>query len=128
MGQFFYFQGLHLASPSMARATTNLSPGITFAIAAAMGYVRSPSPRRRTLYPLLVCEAGAPSATVSVTLPPCVRFYFFSLKEKKVISLLLSPLGQSLSFSRDQLDPCTLLLGKKFLNNGPTILRLSCSL
>jgi hypothetical protein len=41
MGQFFYFQGLHLASPPMARATTNLSPGITFAIAAVMGYVPS---------------------------------------------------------------------------------------
>ena len=37
-GQYFYFQGLHLASPSMARATTNLAPGITFAIAAVIGY------------------------------------------------------------------------------------------
>jgi len=36
-GQYFYFQGLHLASPSMARATTNLAPGITFAIAAVIG-------------------------------------------------------------------------------------------
>lgn len=38
-GQYFYFQGLHLASPSMARATTNLAPGITFAIAAVIGCV-----------------------------------------------------------------------------------------
>ncbi|TVU09600.1 hypothetical protein EJB05_43084, partial [Eragrostis curvula] len=52
MGQFFYFQGLHLASSSMARATTNLSPGITFAIAAVIGYVRSPS------YDLLASDAG----------------------------------------------------------------------
>ncbi|XP_062198786.1 uncharacterized protein LOC133901429 [Phragmites australis] len=36
-GQYFYLQGLHLASPSMARATTNLAPGITFAIAAVIG-------------------------------------------------------------------------------------------
>ncbi|WVZ65018.1 hypothetical protein U9M48_014451 [Paspalum notatum var. saurae] len=36
-GQYFYFQGLQLASPSMARATTNLAPGITFAIAAVIG-------------------------------------------------------------------------------------------
>ncbi|KAL6846542.1 hypothetical protein ACP4OV_023990 [Aristida adscensionis] len=36
-GQYFYFQGLYLASPSMARATTNLAPGITFAIAAVIG-------------------------------------------------------------------------------------------
>ena len=35
--------GLQLASPSMARATTNLAPGITFAIAAVIGY-SSPSP------------------------------------------------------------------------------------
>jgi hypothetical protein len=34
--------GLHLASPSMARATTNLAPGITFAIAAVIGYSYSP--------------------------------------------------------------------------------------
>ncbi|XP_051190722.1 WAT1-related protein At1g09380-like [Lolium perenne] len=38
MGQYCYFMGLHLASPSMARATTNLAPGITFAIAAVIGY------------------------------------------------------------------------------------------
>lgn len=36
-GQYLYLQGLHLASPSMARATTNLAPGITFAIAAVIG-------------------------------------------------------------------------------------------
>lgn len=36
-GQYFYLQGLLLASPSMARATTNLAPGITFAIAAIIG-------------------------------------------------------------------------------------------
>ena len=39
-GQYFYLQGLLLASPSMARATTNLAPGITFAIAAVIGCVR----------------------------------------------------------------------------------------
>jgi drug/metabolite transporter (DMT)-like permease len=37
-GLYFYFLGLQLASPSMARATTNLAPGITFAIAAVIGY------------------------------------------------------------------------------------------
>ncbi|KAF0911385.1 hypothetical protein E2562_008269 [Oryza meyeriana var. granulata] len=37
-GQYFYFQGLQLASPSIARATTNLAPGITFAIAAVIGF------------------------------------------------------------------------------------------
>lgn len=42
-GQYFYFMGLHLASPSMARATTNLAPGITFAIAAVIGYSFSSS-------------------------------------------------------------------------------------
>ena len=39
-GQYFYLQGLLLASPSMARATTNLAPGFTFAIAAVIGCVR----------------------------------------------------------------------------------------
>ena len=41
VGQYFYFMGLQLASPSMARATTNLAPGITFAIAAVIGYSSS---------------------------------------------------------------------------------------
>ncbi|GJM98757.1 hypothetical protein PR202_ga15794 [Eleusine coracana subsp. coracana] len=62
MGQFFYFQGLHLASPSMARATTNLSPGITFAIAAVMGLEKVELRSLRTVAKIVgtvICLGGA---------------------------------------------------------------------
>lgn len=61
-GQYFYFMGLHLASPSMARATTNLAPGITFAIAAAIGLEKVDLRSSRSVAKIIgtvVCLAGA---------------------------------------------------------------------
>nr|BAJ95387.1 predicted protein [Hordeum vulgare subsp. vulgare] len=61
-GQYFYFMGLHLASPSMARATTNLAPGITFAIAAVIGLEKVDLRSSRSIAKIIgtvVCLAGA---------------------------------------------------------------------
>uniref|UniRef100_A0A0A9D1Z4 WAT1-related protein n=1 Tax=Arundo donax TaxID=35708 RepID=A0A0A9D1Z4_ARUDO len=61
-GQYFYFQGLHLASSSMARATTNLSPGITFAIAAVIGLEKVELRSLRSVAKIVgtvVCLGGA---------------------------------------------------------------------
>uniref|UniRef100_J3MXM7 WAT1-related protein n=2 Tax=Oryza brachyantha TaxID=4533 RepID=J3MXM7_ORYBR len=61
-GQYFYFQGLQLASPSMARATTNLAPGITFAIAAVIGLEKVDLRSSRSWAKIagtVVCLAGA---------------------------------------------------------------------
>ncbi|KAL6655550.1 hypothetical protein ACP70R_006376 [Stipagrostis hirtigluma subsp. patula] len=61
-GQYFYFQGLRLASPSMARATTNLAPGITFAIAAAIGLEKVDLRSMRSVAKIVgtvICLAGA---------------------------------------------------------------------
>ncbi|KAJ1289754.1 hypothetical protein BS78_02G188400 [Paspalum vaginatum] len=61
-GQYFYFQGLHLASPSMARATTNLAPGITFAIAAVIGLEKVHTRSLRSIAKIVgtaICLAGA---------------------------------------------------------------------
>uniref|UniRef100_A0ACD5XSM3 Uncharacterized protein n=1 Tax=Avena sativa TaxID=4498 RepID=A0ACD5XSM3_AVESA len=61
-GQYFYFMGLHLASPSMARATTNLAPGITFAIAAVIGLEKVDLRSSRSIAKIVgtvVCLAGA---------------------------------------------------------------------
>uniref|UniRef100_I1QP29 WAT1-related protein n=1 Tax=Oryza glaberrima TaxID=4538 RepID=I1QP29_ORYGL len=61
-GQYFYFLGLQLASPSMARATTNLAPGITFAIAAVIGLEKVDLRSSRSLAKIagtVVCLAGA---------------------------------------------------------------------
>ncbi|CAD6224933.1 unnamed protein product [Miscanthus lutarioriparius] len=61
-GQYFYFQGLHLASPSMARATTNLAPGITFAIAAVIGLEKVDIRSLRSVAKIVgtaICLAGA---------------------------------------------------------------------
>ncbi|KAL5205609.1 hypothetical protein ABZP36_033818 [Zizania latifolia] len=61
-GQYFYFQVLQLASPSMARATTNLSPGITFAIAAVIGLEKVDLRNSRSLAKIagtVVCLGGA---------------------------------------------------------------------
>ncbi|VAI17899.1 unnamed protein product [Triticum turgidum subsp. durum] len=61
-GQYFYFMGLQLASPSMARATTNLAPGITFAIAAVIGLEKVDLRSSRSIAKIVgtvVCLAGA---------------------------------------------------------------------
>jgi drug/metabolite transporter (DMT)-like permease len=61
-GQYFYFLGLQLASPSMARATTNLAPGITFAIAAVIGLEKVDLRSARSVAKVtgtVVCLAGA---------------------------------------------------------------------
>lgn len=61
-GQYFYFMGLHLASPSMARATTNLAPGITFAIAAVIGLEKVDLRSSRSIAKIIgtiVCLGGA---------------------------------------------------------------------
>uniref|UniRef100_A0A0D9XDX1 WAT1-related protein n=1 Tax=Leersia perrieri TaxID=77586 RepID=A0A0D9XDX1_9ORYZ len=61
-GQYLYFQGLQLASPSMARATTNLAPGITFAIAALIGLEKVDLRSARSLAKIagtVVCLGGA---------------------------------------------------------------------
>ncbi|KAK1631018.1 hypothetical protein QYE76_005333 [Lolium multiflorum] len=61
-GQYCYFMGLHLASPSMARATTNLAPGITFAIAAVIGLEKVDLRNSRSIAKIvgtIVCLAGA---------------------------------------------------------------------
>jgi len=61
-GQYFYLQGLLLASPSMARATTNLAPGITFAIAAVIGLEKVDIRSLRSVAKIVgtaICLAGA---------------------------------------------------------------------
>jgi len=61
-GQYFYLQGLLLASPSMARATTNLAPGITFAIAAVIGLEKVDIRSLRSIAKIVgtaICLAGA---------------------------------------------------------------------
>lgn len=61
-GQYFYFLGLQLASPSMARATTNLSPGITFAIAAVIGLENVDLRSSRSIAKIIgtvICLGGA---------------------------------------------------------------------
>ncbi|CAM0951447.1 unnamed protein product [Alopecurus aequalis] len=61
-GQYCYFMGLHLASPSMARATTNLAPGLTFAICAVIGLEKVDLRSSRSLAKIIgtvVCLAGA---------------------------------------------------------------------
>ncbi|XP_039834868.1 WAT1-related protein At4g28040-like [Panicum virgatum] len=61
-GQYFYLQGLLLASPSMARATTNLAPGITFAIAAVIGLEKVDIRSLRSVAKVVgtaICLAGA---------------------------------------------------------------------
>lgn len=61
-GQYFYFLGLQLASPSMARATTNLSPGITFAIAAVIGLEKVDLRSSRSIAKIVgtvICLGGA---------------------------------------------------------------------
>lgn len=63
-GQYLYLQGLHLASPSMARATTNLAPGITFAIAAVIGLEKVDMRSPRSVAKIVgtaICLAGAAS-------------------------------------------------------------------
>ncbi|CAN6204511.1 unnamed protein product [Urochloa humidicola] len=61
-GQYFYLKGLLLASPSMARATTNLAPGITFAIAAVIGLEKVDIRSLRSVAKIVgtaICLAGA---------------------------------------------------------------------
>ncbi|CAL5064300.1 unnamed protein product [Urochloa decumbens] len=61
-GQYFYLKGLLLASPSMARATTNLAPGITFAIAAVIGLEKVDIRSMRSIAKMVgtaICLAGA---------------------------------------------------------------------
>ncbi|KAF8657754.1 hypothetical protein HU200_059914 [Digitaria exilis] len=61
-GQYFYLKGLLLASPSMARATTNLAPGITFAIAAVIGLEKVDVRNVRSIAKIVgtaICLAGA---------------------------------------------------------------------
>lgn len=61
-GQYCYFMGLHLASPSMARATTNLAPAITFAICAVIGLEKVDLRSSRSLAKIIgtiVCLVGA---------------------------------------------------------------------
>ncbi|KAG2635143.1 hypothetical protein PVAP13_2NG336114, partial [Panicum virgatum] len=61
-GQYFYLQGLLLASPSMAKGTTNLALGITFAIAAVIGLEKVDIRSLRSVAKIVgtaICLAGA---------------------------------------------------------------------
>ncbi|KAL5201585.1 hypothetical protein ABZP36_035939 [Zizania latifolia] len=62
VNQYMYYQGLHLGSSSMATAMTNLTPAITFVMAASIGLERVDVKKPRSLakiFGTVVCVGGA---------------------------------------------------------------------